>query len=226
MISNIKIDLHLHSPASKDNGDGIEWESDYHTIKQLKNHNVQIAAFSDHNVFDWKHYQSLKQLAATAQILVLPAIEINVVRTDGQIANLIVIFSETLKTEELQTISAIAQKELPKRGISLARAETIFAEFATIRIPHVGKSDHFKWVDLQQITYDAIEITNAKHPNYQSVLKKEVKTAIVAFSDTHIWDHYPQQDKLITIIDQMETLSFAALKMALARKEDFTVKRF
>lgn len=224
MFTNVKIDLHLHSLASRRNGDGIQWESWYAAIRQLKQHGVQIAAFSDHNVFDAKQYYQAQLLAQSAQILLLPAIEVDVVRTDGTRANLIFVFSDELSPAQLDQISQ-RTRGLFKRGISLADVSAIFGEFECLKIPHVGKSDHFKWHDLQQIHYDAIEISNPHHPNYKAVLKRRLCSSVVAFSDTHIWRRYPQQGKLVTVIDQMATISFAALKMALAQNRDFTKRR-
>ena len=62
----------------------------------------------------------------------------------------------------------------------------IFKEFETIKIPHVGKSDYFKYEDLLKIEYDAIEISNKNNRNFKSFIKhKDIQTSIVAFSDTH-----------------------------------------
>lgn len=225
-MKNIKIDLHLHSPISRPNGDSIKWDSWYETIKTLKNHNIQIGAFSDHNRFDVKHYLEGFNLAKTANILLLPAIEANVVRNDGIIANLIYIFDANLTLEQLNLISEIAKNKLFKRGISLGETKTIFKDFETIKIAHVGKSDYFKWEDLDQIEYDAIEITNEKHPNYLAVLKHNIKTSVVAFSDTHIWNLYPQQANLITVIDQLDTIDFKSLKQAFKDCKNYAKRRW
>ena len=85
----VKVDLHLHSFVSRSNGDGIKWTSLFDAISKLVENNVQIAAFSDHNKLDVNFYIEAKNLAQTANILLLPAIEVNVVRLDGQIANII-----------------------------------------------------------------------------------------------------------------------------------------
>lgn len=220
----IRIDLHLHSPFSRQNGDGIKWKSIYDSISMLLKNNIKIAAFSDHNIFNVDFYLEAYELAKTANILILPAIEANVVRSDGKIANIIFIF-ENLEKEQLEKISNIAKKELPKRGISLKKCNNIFKDFNTIKIPHVGKGDHFKIDDLIQIDYDAIEITNKKHPNYLSFLRKGIDTSVVAFSDTHKWDLYPENENLITVIDKIEKISFSELKEVFRKKKDYTKER-
>ncbi|MBD5423065.1 MAG: hypothetical protein HDR43_01040 [Mycoplasma sp.] len=222
----IKVDLHLHSFVSRSNGDGIKWTSLYDAIFKLVENKVQIASFSDHNKLDVDFYLEAKQLAKTANILLLPAIEVNVVRLDGQIANIIYVFDQDLTKEELITISNIANKDIPKRGISLNKCNVIFNDFKTIKIPHVGKSDHFKYNDLLQIEYDAIEISNENDKNYLSVKKQEgFQSSIVAFSDTHKWNEYPQLKKLITIIPNMKEISFIELKKALSLNKDYTKGR-
>ncbi len=221
----IKVDLHLHSFISRSNGDGIKWTSLFDSISKLVENNVKIASFSDHNKLDVNFYIEAKNLAKTANILLLPAIEVNVVRSDGQIANIIYVFDSDLEIEELIKISKIANQEIPKRGISLAKCNTIFQEFQTIKIPHVGKSDHFKYDDLLQVEYDAIEISNENDKNYLSVMKKEnINTSIVAFSDTHKWNDYPQLRRLITLIE-LENINFYELKKSLNKNKNYTKRR-
>lgn len=220
---DIKIDLHLHSPLSRINGDSIKWENNYDSLKKLKNNNIKIAAFSDHNIFKVDFYQELNNLAKTANILLLPAIEINVVRLNGIIANIIFVFKENLSIEELNEIERISNS-IPKRGISLEECNSIFNSFQTIKIPHVGKNDFFSLEDLQKIDFDAIEISNEKHQNFLHV-NKSIKSSIVAFSDTHMWNIYPQTRKLITIINNVEKVSFDSLKNELQKNKNYTKRR-
>lgn len=220
----VKIDLHLHSPFSRQNGDGIKWDSLYDSISKLLINDIKIASFSDHNILDVEFYIEAYNLAKTANILLLPAIEVNVVRSDGKIANIIFIF-DVLEYEDLKKISNIAKKEIPKRGISLERCKFIFQKFKNIKIPHVGKSDYFEYKDLIKVDYDAIEISNNKNKNYLKVLKKGIHTSIVAFSDTHKWNKYTEQGKLVTLIDKMDDISFDELKKALQKNKDYTKER-
>lgn len=223
---NVKIDLHLHSfVSSKKDGDIIKWDSLYESISKLIKEKVQIAAFSDHNLFDVDFYLEAKELAQTANILLLPAIEIDVVRLDGKKANIIFVFNNNLTKDELKKIRSITIKETPKRGISLTKCKELFKDFEKIIIPHVGKSDHFKYEDLLKINYDAIEISNENDKNYLSVTKKGINSSVVAFSDTHQWNNYPQLKKLITIIDNMKKISFKELKKQLNKNKNYYKRR-
>ena len=132
---------------------------------------------------------------------------------------------ELTNTKEIFDVEKISNK-IFKKGIALSECNNIFNQFETIKIPHVGKSDHFKYEDLLKIEYDAIEISNKNHNNFKSVIKqKDFKKSIVAFSDTHDWKRYPQARTLITEIDQMEEISFKELKRCLQKNKDYTINR-
>ena len=217
----MRIDLHLHSPFSEPNGDAIKWVDTRTSLIKLVQHNVKIAAFSDHNVFNTKFYKEVRDLSKSANLVILPAIEANVTRNDGKIANLLYIFPETLKDEQLQQIETITKLYIPKKGITIKKANDIFKDFKTIKIPHIGKSDHFKYKDILELKYDAFEVSNLKHPNYVSIMKKGIKTSTVSFSDTHIWKKYPQIKKLITDIELKEA-TFICLKNALLKNKVYS----
>lgn len=220
------VDIHLHSLLSIQNGDAIQWESKHDSIKRLHSNHIEIAAFTDHNIFSCYFYKEIRQLAATADILILPGIEVNVVRTDGKLAHILYLFDEDLSETQLKQIEQIAKKEIPRAGISLEKCNTIFKDFETIMIPHVGKSEFFKYEDLKKISFDAIEISNNLDKNYLSVIKKpDIKTSVVAFSDTHRWKMYPQLSELITVIDGMKDKSFKQLKLKLLENKNYTKRR-
>lgn len=220
------IDIHLHSDRSIRNGDAIQWESLYDSLKKLQSNHIQIAAFTDHNIFDYKFYKEAKKLASSGDILLLPGIEVNVVRSDGKAAHILYLFEECLSDDKLEQIQKIAKKEIPKTGISLLKVNTIFNDFNTIKIPHVGKSDFFKYEDLKKISFDAIEISNENDKNYLSVIKKsDIKTSIVAFSDTHKWKMYPQLNELVTDIKELNYKSFSHLKAKLLENKKYIIKR-
>ena len=183
-----------------------------------------MAAFSDHNIFNPESYKKARDLALPAGLIFLPAIEANVTRKDGKIANLIYIFPEDLCDEKLNKIQSIAKEFLPKKGITIKAANNIFKEFETIRIPHIGKSDHFKYEDILELDYDAFEVSNLKHANYLRIMKKNIKTSTVSFSDTHVWKKYPQISTLITEID-IKTPTFNNLKKALSKNKIYSKER-
>ncbi|WPL40130.1 PHP domain-containing protein [Malacoplasma iowae] len=221
----MKIDLHLHTPASISNGDTIKWSSLYDTLKKLKVNNIEIASFTDHNIFDYELYKKAYQLALTGKIKLLPGIEVNVVRKNGIIGHMLIIFNDNLTDQELLMLQKEANTIL-KNGVSLSNINNLFSNFETIRIIHIGKNDFFSYEDLEGLNYDAFEITNEMHPNYKQVLKKGFISSVVAFSDTHVWDKYPQQGELVTIVDDIGEKSFNALKKALKQSKIYYKKRY
>lgn len=216
----MKIDLHLHSFASIANGDAIKWESVNATVSKLYKSGVRLASFTDHNVFDVDLYLKCYELGKTGGLIFLPGIEANVVRKNGVIANLIYIFSEKLTKDELLKISKITNS-IPKRGITIETANKIFDEFDVLKIPHIGKSDHFKSEDLEYLKFDAFEITSFSNKNYLKVLKDGFVSSVVSFSDTHIWTSYPQQKMLITEMD-LNPINYNSLKEALKQNKVFS----
>ncbi|MGL5617996.1 MAG: PHP domain-containing protein [Metamycoplasmataceae bacterium] len=216
----MRVDLHLHSYASMQNGDPVKWESVYDSVLRLYKAGVRLASFTDHNVFDVDLYLECKELGETGGIVFLPGIEVNIVRPNGVIANLIYIFPENLTIDQLLKIREISKFQIPKNGITIGKTNTIFSDFETIKIPHVGKSDHFTTKDLEGIDYDAFEITNFNHQNYKRVIKDGLFSSVVAFSDTHIWKNYPQQATLITEID-LNPADFKSLKKKLRENKIF-----
>ncbi|MGL4948685.1 MAG: PHP domain-containing protein [Mycoplasma sp.] len=221
----MKIDLHLHSPASSSNGDAIAFKSIHDTLSKLLKAGVKAAAFTDHNTFDHKFYTEAKKLAMTGKIILFPGIEVDVIRKNGEHAHMLIIFNETLEINKLLEISNIAKNKLWKCGISLNEINLLFSEFETIRIIHIGKGDYFHHSDLVDLKYDAFEITNLMHPNYISVIKHGFESSIVSFSDTHCWDVYPQLKDLETIIDVDNEINFKKLKEILKHKKNYVQKR-
>lgn len=221
----MKIDLHLHSLASVQNGDSIKWDSTYNVIKRIFNAGVKLASFTDHNVFDYKLFKEASLLAKTGGLIFLPGIEVNVVRKNGIIAHMLILFSENLNDDQLLKLSLIAKQNIRKNGVSIAKINDLFSEFETIRIIHIGKSEFFAYEDLDGLNYDAFEVTNFNHPNYLSIIKRGAISSIVSFSDTHIWDDYPQINNLITEIADLKEPTFVLLKKALAKNQIYSKEK-
>ena len=217
----IKIDLHLHSEISKLNGDKIHWPSNLFVAKKLYSKKIKVASFTDHNIFDLRFYFKMKNLCQKAGILLLPGIELNVQRLNGIRSNILYIFSDKLSEIKLEQIEIISRK-IGKKGIAIKNVNLIFKDFNPILIPHVGKSDFLGMEDLYKIKYDAIEISSYKNNNYTKYKKhKKLKSSVVAFSDTHLWNHYPELNKLTTKVN-IEKISFRSLKIALNQNKNYT----
>ena len=219
----MKIDLHLHSLASSRNGDSIKWPGLKQVAKILYKNQYKMISFTDHSIFDWKQYIEFRDYF-NEKVIIFPGIEINIRTNRGGIGNILYIFRENLSKEKLIKISDICVRKLKKGGITHNQAMNIFNDFDLILIPHVGKSNYLEISDLNKIKYDAFEITNLNHPNFKKVFKK-LKSSVVAFSDTHIWTSFPQNDKLITEINMNEK-NFDSLKEKLKKNQKYIKERY
>lgn len=216
----MKIDLHLHTFLSKSNGDSIKWNSLNETITQLYKHHVKMFAFTDHNTFDANLYIEAKEFAKTGGLVCLPGFELNVIRKNDLIGHMLIIFSDLLSSEQLKNIESTIRQKIRKSGVHINQVNELFNEYETIRIIHVGKNDFFDMEDIKNLNYDAFEITNYHHPNYILFNNNGILSSVVAFSDTHMWNDYPQQKNLYTDID-LDELTFKNLKEKLSTKKDY-----
>lgn len=220
----MKIDLHLHSKLSSWNGDSIKWESLYESLKRINNNNVKVISFTDHNIFNVKFYNEVKELSKTGGIITLPGTEVNVVTKSGIVAHMLIIFNNNLTDNQLQKIED-SLRLISKTGVSINNINNFLSEYDSIRIIHIGKTDYFRPDDLINLNYDAFEISNHKHHNLKKVLKEGYESSLVSFSDTHSWDVYPQQKTLFTDMDIDINNVFYSIKKALSMKKDYTKKR-
>lgn len=221
-----KIDLHLHTNISQLNGDSISHADDPKKIAwTLFNHEIKMFSFTDHNELDVDQFYEVKKIIKNT-MTILPGIEVNMRRSDNyKPCDMLVIFPENLSFEDLKKIKTICREHLNKNGLSVKKMNGLFAEFSTIRIPDVGKSGACYVGDLdsnspETIIYDAVETSDEKNANFKRFLKLNLSTSVVAFSDTHKWQHYPACRRLYTDIN-LDNYSFADLQKALQTNQSF-----
>ena len=221
-----KIDLHLHTNISQLNGDSISHADDPKKIAwTLFNHEIKMFSFTDHNELDVDQFYEVKKIIKNT-MTILPGIEVNMRRSDNyKPCDMLVIFPEDLSFEDLKKIKTICREHLNKNGLSVKKMNGLFAEFSTIRIPDVGKSGACYVGDLdsnspETIIYDAVETSDEKNANFKRFLKLNLSTSVVAFSDTHKWQHYPACRRLYTDIN-LDNYSFADLQKALQTQQSF-----
>ena len=217
----MKVDLHLHTPSSEINGDSINWVSELDSIKKMYSNKIGSFAFTDHNVFNAKRYLMAKKIAST-KLFAFPGVEISILKESGIIAHLIVLFDNTLSHDELVDIEEITRVNLRKKGIKISKVYEIYNKYKIIAIPHVGKGDYFK-IDELDFIHDAIETTSYENSNYKRWKKMLNNKSVVAFSDTHIWRDYPQNEKLETFIEFDGT--FDDLKKQLNQNKNYTKEK-
>jgi len=89
-----KCDFHLHTKKDKEfkySGEKDRFISDY--INKLKESNIEVAAITNHNKFDWDEFKALKQKANKNSISLFPGIELSVKEGKNGI-HCLVIFKE------------------------------------------------------------------------------------------------------------------------------------
>ena len=220
------IDLHLHSLHSRHNGDSIKWLGDKETLTLIYKKGYRAISFTDHSIFDSNQYIEMREYLNGA-ISIFPGIEVNIRTARGEIGNILYIFPENLSNEQLLKLEKIVSKNLRKEGVSKEMLDTIFKEYDFLKIPHVGKSDYLEYEDLIKYGFDAFEITNANHFNFKKVMKLHDKpVSVVAFSDTHVWTSFPQNDRLITDMDFKEAPSFKNIKEYLDANKNYTKEKY
>lgn len=219
----MKIDLHTHTPTSEVNGDSIKWESTQDAIKKMFLNGIRAFAFTDHNSFSMSRYLEAKKIIKN-NMIVFPGVEVNVIKNNEKLAHVLVIFPDDLNDMQLKEIEDICKKELRKKGIRVAKLNTMFNNFSTIKIPHVGKSENFTWGELDDLEHDAIETTSLDNKDYISWTKNRNDKSVVSFSDTHIWTDYPQNNSIVTAIDFDGT--FTDLKAKLALNKNYTERNY
>ena len=104
----IKVDLHIHSASSVKDGKIVSEntiENMDKLIKGLKEQNVDMAAITDHNVFDYDMYKKLKSHEGEELKKVLPGIEFDV-RFYGKRIHIITIFND-INDEKIKKIPGI-----------------------------------------------------------------------------------------------------------------------
>ncbi|MDZ7293682.1 PHP domain-containing protein [Mycoplasmopsis pulmonis] len=217
----IKIDLHLHSPYSSTNGTKIKWTSEEEAIRILKDNNIALASFTDHNTFNFDFFTRIQNLALeySPKVVFLPGIEVDLVRKDGKKGQSIFIFNPKQDLIKLQKhIKKIARKWMYTYQEFLDQLK----DFDFLAIPHIGKGsteDFLKQEDIESCQVDALEVTNLNHTNYKKIIKSNPNYSTVAFSDTHAWNKYPQHTKLITMIEGDP--SYENLKTKLLERKNF-----
>ena len=137
---------------------------------------------------------------------------------------MLIIFNDNLNDEQLSLIETRINN-LTKTGISINNINDFMNDFETIRIIHIGKNDYFELEDLDGLNYDAFEISKKDHSNFKKIIENNVVSSIVSFSDTHIWDKYPQHAMLETYLPNNDKFTFDYLKKCLLENKDYTKHR-
>jgi predicted metal-dependent phosphoesterase TrpH len=100
--------------VSAPNGDALSLESIEEAIRILHKNNVGIGAFTDHNNFSVEQYLRASKYAKTGNILLLPGIELDVIRNNNIRGNILLVFDNNLNQKQLLKLEKIIKLKTGK----------------------------------------------------------------------------------------------------------------
>lgn len=214
----IKIDLHVHSADSSFTGSNISLESDLEKLLILQKNRVKITSFVDHDNFYLSSYLRRLNIIQKQKIniLLLPGLEVNLKKTNGQIGQAIFVFDPKSNLEELHKLTT--QKfRFNNNKFTYKEAVELFNNnnFDFMVFPHTGKAqDNMNWEDIKDSQIDALDATIFNSSNIKKIQKENNKIPVVYFSDTHTWSKYPQYGKYCSYVQVEDTnnLNFKEIK--------------
>jgi len=211
-----KIDLHIHSQASK-NKDGILVEKNTHAntgvlLKRLDNNQVSMFAITDHNTFDYGLYTKLKSEIPNYDNIheILPGIEVDVMLNEK--VHVICIFDNKKEEAKVMEIEAVFKKKNIVDYISASEFEKLIKKINlnVVFIVH-QKSDpsSTEFTSENDLSNSGLEMFNRllKVGYYDAVefMQERVSAMLKVYSnekgidnligltgsDCHQWEGYP-----------------------------------
>lgn len=208
----IKIDLHVHSADSSFTGSNISLESDLEKLLILQKNRVRVSSFVDHDNFYLNSY--LKRLDIIKKqkmnILLLPGLEVNLRKTNGQIGQAIFVFNPESDLEKLNNLTTKAFR-FNNNKFSYSEAIELFKnnDFDFMVFPHAGKAqDNMNLEDIRGCQIDGLDITDFNSSNKKKILKELPDIPSLYFSDTHTWRKYPQYGKFCSYVEVENSNNF------------------
>lgn len=223
----MKIDLHIHSAFSEHKDKNKEYlksntiENLPVLIKRLNNNKVNICAISDHDVFSYELYRTLKKEENKGTIKkVLPAVEFSVLikrnNKEKQI-HVVTIFddSDDDKIKQIEGVLKLVNKK-PKYDKDSSFSEIKFLQILaeiglnTVCIAHQKNtltSGKIRKNDVNSLGedvfneflfaeyFEAYEFKNKKHELFNNISKSKLSEDLLRFitgSDCHDWRVYPK----------------------------------
>lgn len=208
----IKIDFHVHSTDSSYTGSNISEESDLKKLLILQKHKVKVASFADHDNFYVDSYIKRLKLIQDNKIdiLLLPGLEVNLKKYNGQIGQAIIVFDPN---SNLESLHALTTKVFRNNNNKLTYKEAVNLfkekEFNFMIFPHAGKAqDNMEWEDIEGSQVDGLDVTDFNSTNKKKILKQNPELPVVYFSDTHTWRKYPQYGKFCSYVEVSDKSNF------------------
>lgn len=235
-----KIDLHIHTSASKKDGKIVSNNTPENIEKillpKLIKNEVNMVALTDHNVFSMTHYKKLKEFENQGELKkVLPGVEFDVTKHKHRF-HVIVIFddSDIKKIENIQIVLNKFNRCFKDGAYSFVDFVKILDEFKMpcLTIAHQKSDpkggDHNQ--DLSGVGYDnfknelyidyfdSLEFASLDTEGFLKLRKVEdnlTNLRYITGSDCHDWNYYPSKDEEFHYTYIKALPSFMGLVMAL-----------
>lgn len=194
MFKLLKVDLHLHSIYSNKIGDSVSWRSLAQTINIIKNANISVFSFTDHDMFSYKLYKETKDYIKNNNLNIVnyPGLELTIVRKNKKRGHVLFIF-DNVDENKIKKLEEITFDIVFKyKQIKLEKAVEIYnkLELDYFIIPHVDKSDYLIYEDMASVKDKIYYLEALESSNRFKTFKKEAEDIIVKpvkFSDNHHW---------------------------------------
>lgn len=251
----VKVDFHIHSVASEDkDGSKVEFNTLEHVnvlYEKLVKNEINMAAITDHNAFDYNMYKTLKSYEDNKLNKVLPGIEFDVEFEDERI-HVITIFNDKYD-DKVSLISEILSKYEFDNEKNNAFTEKSFKEILkkidlnVLLIAHqksgvrsemqnenlskIGEEEFDEIIGVEY--FDAVEFRSGKVEGILKDYKFEKNLSNLKYitgTDCHNWSVYPKQDpkdKTDIKFSYLKCLpTFKGLVMALTDSKRVTTAKY
>ena len=229
VLDAIKIDLHIHSCFSSDKDGKKVALNTKDNIKKLINglieNNVNMAAITDHDTFNYDLYSTLKKQEQENNCIekILPGIEFTVEFMPEKPIHIVTVFDDS-DNEKVKNIEKIMTEGLGKEKYSKTKKHFLRKDYIDIldeigldfvMIAHqkksVTSSDKARTNDVLSLGksafnelvfmdyFDAFEFRNKKNELYNKSFRidnhVEENVRFITGSDCHCWNNYPYTEE-------------------------------
>lgn len=190
----LKVDLHLHSILSNKIGDSVSWNSLEDTINTIKNNDISVFSFTDHDMFSYKLYKETKTYLKdnNLKMLYYPGLELTVMRENKKRGHVLFIFDnsdeELIKELEQITYDLVFLNKEVKLKKAISTYNKLGLDYFII--PHVDKSDFLIYDDMKEVKekiYYLEALPTSREFKKFSNEAEDITVMPVKFSDHHHW---------------------------------------
>lgn len=191
----VKVDLHLHSDISNKIGDHVGWISLQNTLNKIRNEDIQILCFTNHDMFSFRQYIDTLNIIAKNQynMICYPGFELTILREDGCRGHVLFIFDNN-DIGKIHMIEGMLTeiRFTNQNGVKIDKAKAIFDTLGLdyFIIPHVDKSDFVIYKDLVVVKDKLYYVESWEHSaKYIKFIRDAGNIDImpIKFSDHHDW---------------------------------------